>query len=270
MLCVAARRAQTAAIGIVRCIRVQILHRKRDTSITSIGAPSHVIFIVTFNGMPNVAVTRVVDSFDDVKIELSTICDVTLREKLKEPTLQLHAKFEAPALTANEVRMSELAEIGLYCRHHDVTAEKWRHIPKPPFPVSGGNENLTSDDPSGVGHDDVISSTDSSRITSMALKMAPKQPVPAPMLVIEYLSGSIIRHAVTAGKPSHTITQDLGSSLLLKGQHETRKTVEVHVKHDHIAARMLGAQAVTSDTHKIHQLMTQRAAQGEGIHDVRQ
>ena len=89
--------------------------------------------------MRNVAVTRVVDSFDDAKIELSTICDVTLREKLKEPTLQLHAKFEAPTLTANEVRMSQLAEIGLYCRHHDVTAEKSSPVPKPPFPISGGN-----------------------------------------------------------------------------------------------------------------------------------
>ena len=48
--------------------------------------------------MLNMAVTRVVDSFDDAKIELSTICDDTLREKLKEPTLQLHAKFEAPTL----------------------------------------------------------------------------------------------------------------------------------------------------------------------------
>ena len=47
---VAARIAQTAAIGIVRCIRVQILHRKNDTRIMSIGAPSHVILIVTFNG----------------------------------------------------------------------------------------------------------------------------------------------------------------------------------------------------------------------------
>ena len=64
------------------------------------------------------------------------------------------------------------------------------------------------------------------------------------MLVIEYLSGSITRHAVTAGKPSYTITQDLGSSLLLKGQHVTRKTAEVHAKHDRIIAPVLNG-AVT-------------------------
>ena len=80
--------------------------------------------------MLNVAVTRVVDSFDDAKIELSTICDDTLRGKPKESTLQLHAKFEAPALTADEVRMSQLAEIGLDCRHHDITAEKSSHVPR--------------------------------------------------------------------------------------------------------------------------------------------
>ena len=78
--------------------------------------------------MPNVVVTHVVDSFDNAKIDLSTICDITLREKLKEPTLQLHAKSEAPILTADEVRMSQLAEISPYCRHHDITAEKWSHI----------------------------------------------------------------------------------------------------------------------------------------------
>jgi hypothetical protein len=53
-------------------------------------------------------VTRVVDSFGDAKIELSTICDATLREKFKEPTLQLHAKFEAPTPTADEVHMNQL------------------------------------------------------------------------------------------------------------------------------------------------------------------
>ena len=122
-------------------------------------------------------VARVEYSFDDAKIELSTICDVTLREKFKEPTLQLHAKFEAPAPTADEVHMSQLAEISLYCQHHDVTAEKWSHIPKPPFQASGGNENLTSDDPSGVVHDDITGSTDFIRITSPELEMASKPPV---------------------------------------------------------------------------------------------
>jgi hypothetical protein len=100
--------------------------------------------------MLNVAVARAVDSFDNAKTELSTICDDTLREKLKEPTLQLHAKFEAPALAADGVRMSELAVISLYCRHHNITAEKSSLVPRSPFPVSGGRENLTSDDPSGV------------------------------------------------------------------------------------------------------------------------
>ena len=122
-------------------------------------------------------VARVEYSFDDAKTELSTICDVTLREKFKEPTRQLHAKFEAPALAADEVHMSQLAEISLYCQHHDVTAEKWSHIPKPPFQASGGNENLTSDDPSGVGHDDITGSTGFIRITPPELEMAPKPPV---------------------------------------------------------------------------------------------
>jgi len=112
-------------------------------------------------------VTRVHDSFDKAKIELSAIQDVKLRRKFNEPTLQLHAKFEAPTLTADEVHMSQLAEISLYCQHHYITAEKWSHIPKPPFQTSGGNENLTSDDPSGVGHDDITCSTDFIRITSL-------------------------------------------------------------------------------------------------------
>jgi len=74
------------------------------------------------------AKTRVDDSFSDAKIELNTICDATLREKIKEPTLQIHAKFEAPTLAADEVRMSGLAETSLYCQHHDITAEKWSQI----------------------------------------------------------------------------------------------------------------------------------------------
>ncbi len=94
----------------------------------------------------NVAVsTRVVDSFDDAKIELSTICDDTLRGKPKESTLQLHAKFEAPTPAADGVRMCQLAVISLYCRHHNITAEKSSPVPKHPFPASGGHGNLTSD-----------------------------------------------------------------------------------------------------------------------------
>ena len=127
--------------------------------------------------MLNMALTRVDDSSGDTKIELSKICDVTLHSKFKDPTLQLYAKFEAPTPTADEVHMSQLAEISLYCQHHDVTAEKWSHIPKPPFQASGGNENLTSDDPSGVGHDDITGSTDFIRITSPELEMASKPPV---------------------------------------------------------------------------------------------
>ena len=46
-----------------------------------------------------------------------------------------------------------------------------------PFPVSGDHESLTSDDPSGFEHDEVISSTDFIRIISSALKMAPELPV---------------------------------------------------------------------------------------------
>ena len=50
-------------------------------------------------------------------------------------------------------------------------------MPKPPFPVSGDHESLTSDDPSGVGHDDITSLSDFIRITSYELEMAPKLPV---------------------------------------------------------------------------------------------
>jgi len=122
-------------------------------------------------------VTRVHDSFDKAKIELSTIQDVKLRRKFNEPTLQLPAKFEALDRTADEVRANQLAEISLYCQHHDIDAEKWSHIPKPPFQTSDGHESLTSDDPPGVVHDDVIGSTDFIRITSPELKIAPKPPV---------------------------------------------------------------------------------------------
>jgi hypothetical protein len=73
--------------------------------------------------------------------------------------------------------MSQLAEISLYCRQHDITAEKWSRIPKSPFQASCGNESLTSADPSGIVHDDVIISTDFVRITSPELKIAPKPAV---------------------------------------------------------------------------------------------
>jgi len=122
-------------------------------------------------------VTRVHDSFDKAKIELSAIQDVKLRRNFNEPTLQLPAKFEALDRTADEVRANQLAEISLYYQHHDIDAEKWSHIPKPPFQTSDGHESLTCDDPSGVVHDDVISSTDFIRITSPELKIAPKPPV---------------------------------------------------------------------------------------------
>ena len=138
----------------------------------------------------NVAVTRVVDSFGDTEIELSKICDVTRRSKFKDPTLQLYAKFEVPTLAAEEVHATPLVEKSLYCQHHDDIDDEWSHIPEATFQTSDSLEYLTSDDPSGVEHDDVISSTDFIRITSMALKMAPMQPIPVPVLVIEYLGGA--------------------------------------------------------------------------------
>jgi hypothetical protein len=127
--------------------------------------------------MLSMALTRVTDSSGDTEIELSKICDVTLRSELKGPNLQLYAKFEVPTLATEEVHAIPLVEKSLYCQHHDNVDDKWSHIPKATFQTSGNLENLTSDDPSGVEHDDVIGSTDFIRITSPELKMAPKPPV---------------------------------------------------------------------------------------------
>ena len=119
------------------------------------------------------ASARVDDSFGDTEIELSKICDVTRRSKFKDPSLQLYAKFEVPTLAAEEVHATPLVAKSLYCQHHDDIDDEWSHIPEATFQTSDSLEYLTSDDPSGVEHDDVISSTDFIRITSTALKMAP-------------------------------------------------------------------------------------------------
>ena len=155
--------------------------------------------------MLNMALTRVDDSSGDTEIELSKICDVTLRSKFKDPTLQLYAKFEVPTLAAEEVHATPLVEKSLYCQHHDNVDDKWSHIPKATFQTSGNLENLTSDDPSGVEHDDVIGSTDFIRITSYELEMAPKPPVLGCAyveLIQSLLSRSTATTKLTSDEPS--------------------------------------------------------------------
>ena len=155
--------------------------------------------------MPSMTLTRVTDSSGDTEIELSKICDVTLRSKFKDSTLQLYAKFEVPTLAAEEVHATPLVEKSLYCQHRNSPVDYWRLPPKAAFQTSGGHENLTSDDPSGVEHDDVIGSTDFIRITSYELEMAPKPPVLGCAyvdLIQSLLSRSTATTKLTSDEPS--------------------------------------------------------------------
>jgi hypothetical protein len=177
--------------------------------------------------MLNVAVARVVGSSDNAKTELSTICDDKLREKLKEPTLQLHAKFEAPAPAADGVRMSELAVISLYCRHHNITAEKSSHVPRPPFMVGASRINCKK-----CGNPREKNGRARGYYRGWAVCRGPLAPAcvfrPRTVWGAGRLGGSLYwYYRLDRATKSYTTTQDLGSSLVVKGKHVTRETAEV-------------------------------------------